>query len=189
MLVTLDSPEAHILTQKTVDFRLDEFPVEVEMVAEALLREIQPYVPCAGLAAPQIGSNRSIFLYSYDRNPENLTFAVNPSYEPIGDERQTGWEGCLSVIHSGNCFELASIPRFAKIKASYLNRTGQREERTLEGFGAKVFQHECDHLQGILNIKHPLAQIKAFSTQEELQEFSKAVREKDAADYQKPIQE
>lgn len=186
MLVTIDSNEAPVLSRKTEDFKLEEFPVEVEIAAEALLQEIQPYLPCAGLAAPQININRSIFLYTYDRDPENLTFAINPTYVPLGDERQASWEGCLSVIHSKNCFELASIPRYKKIKASYLNRTGQIEEVILEGFGAKVFQHECDHLQGIINIKHPLAEVKAFASQEELLQFSKAMREKDATTYQNP---
>lgn len=186
MLVTLDSPEAAILSQKTVDFAPDEFAVEVECVAEALLREIQPFLPCAGLAAPQIGINRSIFLYSYNRNPENLTFAVNPTYVPTSEERQSGWEGCLSVINCKDCCKLARIPRYAKIKATYFNRTGQRMQFLLEGFAAKVFQHECDHLAGIVNIKHPHAEVKSFSTKEEMQQFITEVKAKDADHYQAP---
>ena len=186
MLVTLNSPNVDVLSQKTVDFKIDEFAVEVQHVAEALLREIQPYIPCAGLAAPQIGINRSIFLYSWNRNPENLTFAINPTYIPIGDARQRGWEGCLSVINSKDCFELAQIPRYEKIKATYYNRTGQKEVRILESFAAKVFQHECDHLRGVINIHHPQAEVKAFPSKEALQDFVKQVKAKDTVNYIEP---
>lgn len=186
MLVTVNSANQAILNQKTRDFEQDEFGTDVERVADTLLVEIQPLLPCAGLAAPQIGISRSIFLYTYDRNPENLTFAINPRYEPIGDERQNTWEGCLSVINSIDCFQLVRIPRYAKIRATYFNRTGQEEQVILEGFAAKVFQHEYDHLQGLLNIKHPLAEVKTFSTKEELLQFSKDAREQDKGNYKAP---
>jgi len=186
MLVTIDHPKAKILYRKTIDFKPEEFPYAVRDAWRLLMQGIEPFFPAAGLAAPQVGSNRSIFIYSYDRKPENLTCAINPTYEPLSDETRSSWEGCLSVIHSGNCFQLASIPRYLKIRVRYLNLDGEVVELVLQDFGAKVFQHEYDHLQGILNINHPQAEVKAFASKEALQEFSAEVRQKDAAHYQKP---
>lgn len=183
-IVTIDSPLADILHQKTVDFSEDELPLAQE-IADKLINALKPYMPAAGLAAPQIGINRSIFIYSYDRDPKHLEVVINPMFEPIGNDLIIGWEGCLSVMCDGN-WMLAQLPRFAKIQVSYLNLKGEKIERIFDGFAAKVFQHEYDHLQGMECINHPEAIVKSFPSKKELESFLQAVKEEDAKRYNQP---
>lgn len=106
----------------------------------------------AGLAAPQIGVDLAVVIFGFARNerypeapsvPE--TVLVNPQIEPLGDEEEEGWEGCLSVPGLRGV-----VPRFARIRYSGFDVQGQRVEREAEGFHARVVQHECDHLIGKL---------------------------------------
>ncbi len=106
----------------------------------------------AGLAAPQIGVDLAVVIFGFARNerypeapsvPE--TVLVNPQIEPLGDEEEEGWEGCLSVPGLRGV-----VPRFARIRYSGFDVQGQRIEREAEGFHARVVQHECDHLIGKL---------------------------------------
>ncbi|PPE66449.1 peptide deformylase [Caldimonas caldifontis] len=106
----------------------------------------------AGLAAPQIGVDLAVVIFGFARNerypeapsvPE--TVLVNPQIEPLGDEEEEGWEGCLSVPGLRGV-----VPRFAHIRYSGFDVQGQRIEREAEGFHARVVQHECDHLIGKL---------------------------------------
>jgi len=61
---------------------------------------LKPYLPAAGLAAPQIGISKSVFIFSFDRGPKNLEAVVNPRFVPIEDTKVEGWEGCFSVMLS-----------------------------------------------------------------------------------------
>jgi peptide deformylase len=149
-----------------------------EIVAKLKLT-LEPHFPAAGLAAPQIGINRSIFIYSYDRNPDHLEEVINPILTPLGNEKIEGWEGCFSILLSKKNWIMAKIPRFARIQVAYFNLSGERIEKTLEGFAAKVFQHEYDHLQGILNIDRPDASLKEFKTKESLSQFLEQVKRQD----------
>lgn len=187
MIVTVDHPNCAILHTKTEDFKIEEMPLARE-IARQMFRCIQPYLPAAGLAAPQIGISKSIFIYSYDRDPKNLEVVINPSYQPIGTEMVFQWEGCFSVILSNTNWKLAQVPRYEKILATFLNLEGHSVEKLLEGFAAKVFQHECDHLQGIVNVARNDVVIKDFNTQEDLINFLQAVKKTDSEQYKKPIQ-
>jgi peptide deformylase len=108
----------------------------------------------AGLAAPQVHVPWRVVIFhvAADRTtgraddlPQDLVALVNPVIEPVGDTTELGWEGCLSVPGLRG-----AVPRWARIR--YRGRTPEGEpiDRTVEGFHARVVQHECDHLDGIL---------------------------------------
>ena len=107
----------------------------------------------AGLAAPQIGWDIQLVIFGTgqvisrypDAAPIPLTILINPEITPLGDELQHDWEGCLSVPGLR-----AIVPRWQHIQYTGLDEQGKRIERTASGFHAKVVQHECDHLVGIL---------------------------------------
>jgi peptide deformylase len=106
----------------------------------------------AGLAAPQIGVNIQLVIFGFkknDRYPDAeevpFTVLINPKITPIGDEMEDGWEGCLSVPGLRGV-----VPRHKKILYHGIDQHGKKIERKVDGFHARVVQHECDHLFGIL---------------------------------------
>jgi peptide deformylase len=91
-------------------------------------------------------------IFGFDRNeryPEAdavpYTELINPVWTPLGDEMEEGWEGCLSVPGLRGV-----VPRYARLRYRGLSPGGEVIERDVEGFHARVVQHECDHLDGIL---------------------------------------
>lgn len=107
----------------------------------------------AGLAAPQIGVDLQLVVFGADeRNPRYPqaplvphTVLCNPVITPLSDEEEEGWEGCLSVPGLR-----AVVPRWRRIRYRGFDPRGEPIEREAEGFHARVVQHECDHLQGVL---------------------------------------
>ena len=106
----------------------------------------------AGLAAPQIGLGMQLVIFGFDSNeryPEAdqvpFTVLINPLITPIGDEEEDGWEGCLSVPGL-----MGVVPRFKKIRYQGKDQHGNEIDREVDGFHARVVQHECDHLIGKL---------------------------------------
>lgn len=106
----------------------------------------------AGLAAPQIGAGLRVVIFEVTSNPRYpevapipYTVLVNPELTPIGEEQEEGWEGCLSVPGLRGL-----VPRFSKLHYRGFDIAGAAIERTVEGFHARVVQHEVDHLDGIL---------------------------------------
>lgn len=107
----------------------------------------------AGLAAPQIGVDLQVVVFgSNDRNPRYpdrpivpVTVLCNPIITPLGDAEDEDWEGCLSVPGLRGV-----VPRFTKIRYTGFDPYGDPIDRTVEGFHARVVQHECDHLIGKL---------------------------------------
>jgi peptide deformylase len=106
----------------------------------------------AGLAAPQIGVPLRVIIFGVKRNPrypdaEEVPYTVllNPVIRPNGDEKEEGWEGCLSVPGMRGL-----VPRHSRISYSGYDQYGGRIERDVTGFHARVVQHEYDHLDGIL---------------------------------------
>lgn len=183
-IVTIDSPLQHILKMKTEEIRENEFPLAQE-IADKLFLSLKPYFPAAGLAAPQIGINKSIFIFSFDRDPKNLETVINPSFTPISETKIEAWEGCFSVMLSNGTWKVAKIPRYTTINVTYLNLKGERVEKILDGFAARVFQHEYDHLQGLENIDREDAIVKSFATKEEMMNFMLQVRKEDSGSYKK----
>jgi len=107
----------------------------------------------AGLAAPQIGVDLQLVIFgSNDRNPRYPdrpvvppTVLINPVITPLGHEEESDWEGCLSVPGLRGV-----VPRWARIHYAGFDQYGDPIDRTVEGFHARVVQHECDHLWGML---------------------------------------
>ena len=106
----------------------------------------------AGLAAPQIGLGMQLVIFGFDSNeryPEAdqvpFTVLINPVITPIGNEEEDGWEGCLSVPGL-----MGVVPRFKKIRYQGKDQHGNEIDREVDGFHARVVQHECDHLIGKL---------------------------------------
>jgi len=124
----------------------------------------------AGLAAIQIGEPLRVVIFGFDRNPRYpdaepvpFTVLINPEIEPLGPEREEGWEGCLSVPGLRGL-----VPRFTRIRYRGRDAFGGPIDRTVEGFHARVVQHECDHLDGILYPER-IENRAAFGFIEELQ--------------------
>lgn len=186
-IVTIDSPLQDVLKKKTEEIQENELGLAQE-IYEKLLLALKPYLPAAGLAAPQIGISKSVFIFSFDRDPQNLEAVINPSFLPVGNAKIEGWEGCFSVMLSDGIWKLAKIPRYETIQATYINLTGEKIEKRLEGFAAKVFQHEYDHLQGIENIDREDAIVQTFDTKENMLDFMQQVKQKDAIHYKKPVE-
>ncbi len=117
------------------------------------LRETMVAVNGAGLAAPQIGVNLQVVIFGSlavnprypDRPLVPPTVLVNPVITPLGTEQDEDWEGCLSVPGLRGV-----VPRFSRIRYTGFDVQGQPIDRTVEGFHARVVQHECDHLIGKL---------------------------------------
>jgi peptide deformylase len=106
----------------------------------------------AGLAAPQIGVPLRVVIFGVEANPRYpdaepvpYTELINPVLTPLGDEIEEGWEGCLSVPGLRGV-----VPRYASLRYTGLDPHGNPIEREVSGFHARVVQHECDHLDGIL---------------------------------------
>ena len=106
----------------------------------------------AGLAAPQIGVGQRVVIFGVQDNPRYpdaeevpFTVLVNPQIVLLTREIEEGWEGCLSVPGVRGV-----VPRYTKLRYSGFDEEGAPVERVAEGFHARVVQHECDHLDGIL---------------------------------------
>lgn len=106
----------------------------------------------AGLAAPQLGVNQQVVVFGFEKNlrypdAESIeqTILINPIITVIDKQEEEDWEGCLSVPGIR-----AKVPRYKKIRYQGYDRSGKPIDRTVEGFHARVVQHECDHLFGTL---------------------------------------
>ena len=106
----------------------------------------------AGIAAPQIGVSLRVVIFGVGANPRYpdaeqvpYTVLINPALTPLGDAMEEGWEGCLSVPGLRG-----SVPRYARLHYTGHDAHGNLIDRMASGFHARVVQHECDHLDGIL---------------------------------------
>jgi peptide deformylase len=138
---------------------LREFAEPVEDVENPEIRQIISDMKTAlantqgvGLAAPQISCLKRIIIVAsrptarYPNAPSmQPTVMVNPMFTPISDETAKDWEGCLSIPGIR-----ALVPRYTAIKVDYLDEQGHRVEQVLHDFVARIFQHEADHLDGMV---------------------------------------
>ncbi|TWC65736.1 peptide deformylase [Herbaspirillum sp. SJZ099] len=106
----------------------------------------------AGLAAPQIGVDLQLVIFGFGSNqrypdapPVPETVLINPVLTPLSEDTEDGWEGCLSVPGMRGV-----VPRWSRLRYQGYDLDGNAIDRTVDGFHARVVQHECDHLQGIL---------------------------------------
>jgi peptide deformylase len=116
------------------------------------LRDTMAHLSGAGLAAPQIGVGLRVVIFGVQANPryphvEEVpdTVLINPVLEPLAADQEEDWEGCLSVPGMRGM-----VPRYRHLRYSGCDAQGRKLERVVEGFHARVVQHECDHLDGVL---------------------------------------
>ena len=131
-IAQFDTPELHALIQD--------------------MQDTMAHMNGAGIAAPQIGVSQRVVIFGVGHNPRYpdaeqvpYTVLVNPVLRPIGDSKEEGWEGCLSVQGMRGL-----VSRHSRLHYSGFDQYGNPIDRLVSGFHARVVQHECDHLDGIL---------------------------------------
>lgn len=126
----------------------------------ALIQDMQDtmkHMNGAGIAAPQIGVSQRVVIFGQKESDSTInprypdadmvpfTVLINPVLTPMGTAMEDGWEGCLSVPGMRGI-----VPRYQRLHYAGFDQYGNRIDRLVSGFHARVVQHECDHLDGIL---------------------------------------
>lgn len=136
-VTTFDTPELHSLIKD--------------------LEDTMAHMNGAGIAAPQIGVSLRVVIFGQKVGDQTInprypdadrvpyTVLINPTLTPLADEMDDGWEGCLSVPGMRGI-----VPRYTHLRYKGFDHYGNEIDRTVSGFHARVVQHECDHLDGIL---------------------------------------
>jgi peptide deformylase len=139
-----------LLNQRASDITEFDTPELDQLIADML--DTMRAEDGAGLAAPQIGVSKRVVVFGFDENPRYRdapaiprTVLINPEIRPLDDSIEEGWEGCLSVPGLRGL-----VPRYTHIEYSGFDASGEPVRVRAEGFHARVVQHECDHLDGIL---------------------------------------
>jgi peptide deformylase len=155
-----------VLRERAREVALEELP-ELQGLIDDMIATMRE-AGGAGLAANQVGDLHRILVAEVDHNPRYpykpplpLTVMVNPVIEPVGEETIPIIEGCLSVPNLRG-----ELERSAAIRVRYLDRDGAAREATYEGLSAGTFQHEVDHLDGILFLDR-VSDPRTFMTWEE----------------------
>jgi peptide deformylase len=133
------------------------------------MRDTMAALNGAGLAAPQIGISLRVVIFALEHNPRYPdvapipeTVLINPLVDIIDEATDDAWEGCLSVPGMRG-----KVPRYRAIRYRGFTVDGQQIDRTVDGFHARVVQHECDHLDGILYPQR-IVDLRDFGFEEEL---------------------
>jgi len=147
----------HPVLRRVADPVVDPTAPDIRRLVRDMLETLED-IGGVGLAAPQVHVSRRVVIFEVpaeraarDGNGAALlegvpmTALINPIIEPLGEEKALGWEACLSVPGL-----TGAVPRFTRIRYRGFGLQGERIEREAEGFHARVVQHECDHLDGIL---------------------------------------
>src|SRR5579875_2470733 len=128
--------------------------LRVARLGHPVLRRVAAPVPPEGLGAPEVRVSSRIVVYGVEANPRYpdaepvpLTVLVNPEVTPLTEEEAEDWEGCLSLPDLRG-----RVPRRTRVRVAAWGRDGRRLAFTAEGFHARVVQHECDHLDGIVYV-------------------------------------
>ena len=116
------------------------------------MEETMRHLDGAGLAAPQIGVDLRVVIFGFEHNSRYpdvgnvpYTVLINPQLTPLSADTEDDWEGCLSVPGLRG-----QVPRWRALRYTGRDQFGQAIDRSVEGFHARVVQHECDHLEGVL---------------------------------------
>ena len=139
-----------LLLQRAVEVKRFGTPELHELLADMF--DTMHAAGGVGLAAPQIGESVRVVVFGFEQNeryPEApavpRTILLNPVLTPLGNDEEEGWEGCLSVPGLRGL-----VPRYRRLRYRGFDPQGTPIDRTVEGFHARVVQHEVDHLEGIL---------------------------------------
>ncbi|XP_022778906.1 uncharacterized protein LOC111320516 [Stylophora pistillata] len=173
-----------ILQQRAEEIEDPKSP-ETQKIIQDMIDTLDDFGPVAGLAAPQVYISKRIIFYEVPKEradnytPEGVppTFLINPVLEPLGEEKELGWEACLSLPDV-----MGEVPRYNHIRCTAFNQAGEKVDFEAKGFHARVLQHECDHLDGIL---YPMrmTDMSRFSAMAEIMRYvrSKEMQEKEQA--------
>ncbi|NKB47170.1 MAG: peptide deformylase [Legionellales bacterium] len=141
-----------LLYQISKPLTVDQFNSKKLAALITDLQDTMAHYQGAGIAAPQIGVLKRVIVFGFEQNPRYpkaepvpKTILINPQFEILSQDTEDMWEGCLSVPGLRGV-----VKRFNQIRYWGFNTDGQKIERCATGFHAKVIQHECDHLDGIL---------------------------------------
>jgi peptide deformylase len=144
----------HPILRRRAEEIADPTAPEIHALADDMLQTMVD-APGVGLAAPQVHVPLRMVIFrpptiqeSADPREDEerqLTILINPVLEPLGEEMAEDWEGCLSLPGLRG-----KVPRYLHLRYRGMDLSGQAIDRTVEGFHARVVQHECDHLEGIL---------------------------------------
>ena len=142
----------HPVLRKKSDEISDPMSESIKSLVRDMLETLDD-IQGIGLAAPQVHvSKKLVIFYSPAERQETremvLNILINPKIEPIGTETDYDWEGCLSVPGLRGL-----VPRYKKIRYTGLNEKGEIVDKVVEGLHARVVQHECDHLEGIIYVQ------------------------------------
>jgi peptide deformylase len=139
-----------ILLQKAAEVTRFDTPELHALIQD--MQDTMTHMNGAGIAAPQMGVSLRVVIFGVGINPRYpdaeqvpYTVLINPTLHPIGDVQEEGWEGCLSVPGMRGI-----VPRFQRLHYTGFDQFGKPIDRLVSGFHARVVQHECDHLDGIL---------------------------------------
>ncbi len=158
------------LKQKSLLVSLPLLSTSKDTIAR-MIEIIKTKGKAAGLAAPQIGVNERIIICSFTCDVNDLEIMINPTYVNNETIKEEGWEGCFSIP-----LTFAKVSRWKNIDVSYYTLDGNLIKKQLHGFSARVYQHECDHLEGIL-MTEPASELKIFTAEEEFNAFLQIVRQ------------
>ena len=163
-VLRIGDPRLLQVAEKVSDFNTAELDTLITDMFDTMAAE-----DGAGLAAPQIGVGLRVAIFGFDDNPRYpdssavpKTILINPVITPLSQDREDGWEGCLSVPGMRGV-----VSRYNKIHYTGFDSDGNRIEVDAEGFHARVVQHECDHLDGIIYTQR-LSDPSQFGFTEEL---------------------
>ena len=138
------------LWEKSLPVENFDIPELAELLQD--MRDTMAHLNGAGLAAPQIGILLRVVIFGVHANPrypdvEEVpdTVLINPVITPLANDTEEGWEGCLSVPGMRGW-----VPRYTQLNYSGYDEHGKRFVREVSDFHARVVQHECDHLDGVL---------------------------------------
>ncbi len=146
-ILRMGDPRLLEIARPVVDFTT---PALAELIEDMF--ETMAAAGGVGLAAPQIGVGLQLVIFGFEHSERYpaadaipQTILINPLITPLSADEELGWEGCLSVPGLRG-----EVPRFTRIRYQGVDERGQPIDRTVEGFHARVVQHECDHLIGRL---------------------------------------
>ncbi|MGQ0677512.1 MAG: peptide deformylase [Rhodospirillales bacterium] len=142
----------HPILRRRADEVPDPAAPEIKRLVADMIETMRD-APGAGLAAPQVHVPLRVVIFEVadararreNAEPVPVTVLVNPVVEPLGEDGTLDWEGCLSVPGL-----MGRVPRYRRVRYRAQTPDGGAIDRTVEGFHARVVQHECDHLDGIL---------------------------------------
>lgn len=146
-ILRLGDPRLFEVSKKVTEFNTPELDTLIEDMFDTMLA-----ADGAGLAAPQIGIALRVAIFGFEKNsrypdsePVPKTILINPTVTPLSETQEDDWEGCLSVPGMRGM-----VSRYKNIRYTGYNTSGSAVDVEASGFHARVVQHECDHLDGII---------------------------------------